>query len=80
MNTALKLASLFATVAVPGALAAEISGFALPAGLDAFTVFCGFVATLVVATFSSDYSRRSRALGAAVAAPAAPKAAHPLAA
>lgn len=80
MHTALKHASLLATVAVPGALAAALSGLALPAGFDAFSVFCGFAATLVVATFASDYGRRSRTLDSAVTAAAAPKAAHPLAA
>jgi hypothetical protein len=33
-----------------------------------------------VATFASDYGRRSRTLDSAVTAAAAPKAAHPLAA
>lgn len=80
MNTSFKLLSLFATAAVPGALAAEISGLTLPAGIDAFTVFCAFAATLVVATFASDYSRRARSLATATAAPAPAKAAHPLAA
>lgn len=81
MHSTLKLASLFATVAVPGALAVELSGLALPARLDAFTVFCGFAATLVVATFAADYGRRPRPLDLAVAAASrAPKAAHPLAA
>ncbi len=80
MNTSLKLLSLFATAAVPGALAAELSGLHLPAGIDAFTVFCAFAATWVVTTFVADYGRRPRPLAAdaAVAAPA--KAAHPLAA
>jgi hypothetical protein len=80
MNTALKLLSLFATLAVPGALAVEFSGLHLPAGADAFTVFCAFAATLVITTFASDYGRRTRSLAVDTPIPVAAKAAHPLAA
>ncbi len=80
MNNTLKLLSLFTSAAVPGALAVEMSGLALPAGIDAFTAFCAFAATLVVTTFASDYGRRARSLETLTAVPATAKAAHPLAA
>ena len=79
MKTSLKFLSLFATVSVPAALAAEFAGIGLPPGVNAGNAFCVFVIALVSLTVVSDYSHRRLAMVAA-ATSCTPKAAHALAA
>lgn len=85
MKTSLKFLALFLSAALPGAVAAELAGLALPASLGLGPVFGAFVMTLVVLTLCHDYAepavRRARpARTGAAATPAAEKSAHPLAA
>ena len=85
MKTSLKFLALFLSAALPGAVAAELAGLALPAALGLGPVFGAFVMTLVVLTLCHDYAdaagsgeRPLRRTGPA--AVAAEKSAHPLAA
>lgn len=82
MKTSLKFLSLFFAACLPGALAVELAGVQLPAGLDSMGAFAAFVMSLITLMAWGDYSRRlPRASTVAVAVPVAePKAAHPLAA
>ncbi len=84
MKTSLKFLALFLSAALPGAVAAELAGVALPASLGLGPVFGAFVMTLVVLTLCHDYAepaeRRTRPARTGAATPAAEKSAHPLAA
>jgi hypothetical protein len=82
MKTSLKFVPLFLAVSLPSAFAVELAGVSLPTGLDSFTAFAAFVASLVIMVAWSDYSQpRRQTISAAVAtSPSAQKAAHPLAA
>jgi hypothetical protein len=79
MKTSLKFLSLFLAASLPGALAAEFAGVALPAGFDATSAFAAFVVSLIILTAHGDYSRRARMLTTTVAV-RTDKAVHALAA
>lgn len=57
MNTSLKIIALALAAALPGTLAIELFGGALPAGLNSMTVFAALVASLVLLTALTDYFR-----------------------
>ena len=79
MKTILHLLPAFLAASIPVSMAAELTGFHLPAGADFLSVFSAFVMALVTLTVVGDYSRPRRALVARVEA-RTEKAAHPLAA
>jgi hypothetical protein len=82
MKTSLKFLSLFFAASLPGALAVELAGVQLPAGLDSMGAFAAFVMSLVTLMAWGDYSRRMPCTSAVTVtvAVAEPKAVHPLAA
>jgi hypothetical protein len=79
MKSILKATALCLAVALPGVLAAETLGPAVPAFLAAGPIFGLLVASLVVLTFVSDYAPAS-ALPTRQVPASHGKAAHPLAA
>ena len=79
MKTTLQLLPAFFAASVPVSMAAELTGFHLPANADVLSVFCALVMALVTLTVVGDYSRPRRSLVARIGARTG-KAAHPLAA
>lgn len=86
MKTILLYVSLFLAASLPGAIAAELAGVSLPASINSLHIFGALVASFVLLTVVSDYSRRpslvrpSRVAQPAIANIIAIKAANPLAA
>ncbi len=81
MKTSLTFASLFLAASVPSALAVELIGVDLPAGIDATAAFGAFVVSLVALIAFADYTRAAAPLSVKFATRSvATKAAHPLAA
>lgn len=83
MNTSLKIIALALASVLPGTIALELCGFAVPTMMDPLHVFAALVASLTLLLVFSDYQNRGtlRILvqQAAIASPQR-TAAHPLAA
>jgi hypothetical protein len=62
MNTSLKTASLVFAFGLVMALSAQLCGATLPAAIDSVQMFAGFVASVLLLTVFSDYSRQARSL------------------
>jgi carbon starvation protein CstA len=60
MKTSLKILALFTSVAVPTAVAIESVGVNLPPSVGVWNVFGLFVASLIILTAVSDYTRAAR--------------------
>jgi hypothetical protein len=88
MKTLLTILSLLSAGSLPSAIAAELAGAHLPAGMNSMTAFGAFIISLVALTAFADYARPAPAPISAVGpCPAQSaigggpkKSAHPLAA
>jgi hypothetical protein len=79
MKTSYKFLPAFLAAGLPASLATELIGFNLPASLEAPSMFCALIVTLLAQVAISDYTRPTR-FNTDPATMRSPKADHPLAA